>query len=316
MEKRSYSLRRPGDTYLSFREKDGALEVIQNTVQYERESKNGGVEGAATENVLLTLNRDVYDSLKNWLNVPRKENKQIDYRDKTYSEKRRILRQLSIKDEIRNFLDIITDEVHTCIMYDFRNRPYKSIKEQIGIDIDDLTFWHYIRTLLIDGFLSFEIIYDSKQKNILDLNPVDPLSMIAEMDQQTRKMYWIQYPDIPTKKRILTDDQIIYMSYSNNISESHTSYVEELKESYERLKMVESAVFFPQTLQNGTHVDLMSAKWLSECLNNISRIPKSQVSLEWSDPKNDNFVRYNNFIKRIVRIFQCQLFDKINKIKQ
>lgn len=277
------------------------------------------------------LNESSVVTLKYWLNEEdkstpphwsKKENKQIDYKDRCYLDKRKILRQLSLKDEIRNFLDIITDEVHTCIMYggenflNSKNSPYKSIKERIGIEIEDLTLWHYIRMLLIDGFIAFEIIYDEKQTRVIDLKLIDPTTIIVEIDQHSRKKYWVQYPDIPSMKRILTDDQIIYISYSNNnISDFHTSYVEELKESYERLKMVESAAFFPKA--GVPNVDIMSVKWLSECLNTVSRIPKSQVTIEsWIDNKNDNITRYNNFIKRIVNIFKTHLFDKISNLNK
>ena len=308
-KKKNFSTRKSGDTYLSFREKNGSLEVIQNTIQYERESENGGLEGATSEKILLSLNSDIYESLKNWLNAKNlsteqsKKEYKIDYKDKMYVEKRKILRQLSIKDEIRDCLDIVTDEVFDCIMYNFRHRAYKSIKDRTGIEMNDLHFWQNIRNFLVDGFLSFEIIFDDDKP--IDLHPVDPSTLVPQYDPKTNNMFWIQNPDKESIKRILTNKQIIYLCYSGNATDSHTSYVEELKESYERLKMVESSVFFPIVdLSMRNNID--GVKWLYRAFENVSRIPKFE-----SDK-----IRYSNFIKRIIRIFDTEFFDKINSLNK
>ena len=246
------------------------------------------------------------------------QDKKIDYRDKCYPDKRKILRQLSLKDEIRNFLDIVTDEVFDKIMYKGGSCAYESIKDRIGIDMSDIDFWHYIRTLLIDGFLSFEVIFDNKSKPI-DLKQLDPLSLLCQVDPQTNNKFWIQYPDNDIKKRILTDKQIIYLSYSAN-SDYITSYVEELKESYERLKMIESAVFFPPkgTQFQFPSMNVLSVEWLYKSFVNISRIPSSMLSYEdWSPRPGDERCdkRYNKFINRIYNVFVSEMFDKILELK-
>ena len=273
----------------------------------------------------IWLSPESVDKLKKWLDnsgsselyggktIVKKESK-IDYRDRTYLDKRRVLRQLSIKDEIRDFLDIITDEVFDCIMYGFRHHPYRSIKDRTGMGMDDITFWHYIRTLLIDGFLAFEVIFDKDRP--IDLQPVDPITMIIQSDPKTNNLFWIQHPEQENMKRILNQKQILYISYSKNIAESHISYVEELKESYERLKMIESSVFFP-TVDPSMRADINAVKWLYEAFQNVSRIPKLRpVQYKVGECTESDVIKYNNFIKRIVKIFQVEFFDKITELNK
>jgi hypothetical protein len=101
--------------------------------------------------------------------------KQIPHQDKSYVDKRRILREYSIKDEIRYYLDLICDE---CINNNFRFasfnlndesnlRPlFQDIIKKLGFD-NQLTIYSTFKDLMIDGFLAFEIIWDDKKDNII-----------------------------------------------------------------------------------------------------------------------------------------------------
>jgi hypothetical protein len=318
MEKKNYSLRKPGDTYISFKEVKGDLKIFRNTVMYEKELENGGVAGESSEKLLLHIDSEIYEPLKNWISSKNLKPKKIDYQDRTYLDKRKILRQLSIKDEIDDCLDIVTDEVFDCIMYNFRHSVYRSIKDRIGIDVDDLTFWHYIRTLLVDGFLSFEVIF--KDDKPIDLKPIDPCSLVpvfrSSEGERKNDFDWVQFPDQPVMKRVLTKDQIIYIGYSKNVSEYHISYVEELKESYERLKMIESSVFFP-TVDPSMRPNIEAVRWLYEAFQNVSRIPKLRpVQYKVGECAESDVIRYNKFIERIVKIFDTEFFDKINPLNK
>lgn len=312
-KKENYQLKKAGDTHLSFREKEGSLEIIQNTVQYEKWSKKGGVEGATSEKILLTLNRDVYEALKNWINVSKKD-KQIDYRDRTYLDKRKTLRQLSVKDEIKNYIDIVSDDVWDRIKI-FNVGRYDFIKSII--DLDDINFYSTIKTLLIDGFLAYEIIYNEEQNKITGLNPIDPISLIVKPDPDNdNKFSWIQYPDNDSMRRVLTNDQIIYFSYSRGAEYYHISYVEELKESYEKFKMAESAHLYV-TVATGAKgdMDLDSVKWLEKNMNRTSKIPNDKLSFEvyqYIEKSND---KYEKFLTRISDIFKIKMFDKLLDIK-
>lgn len=303
MEKKKYSFRKPGDTYFSFKETKGDLEIFKNTVMYEKEAEGGGVTGASSEMLLFKLDKEIYEALKNW--IPRKESK-IDYKDRCYIDKRRILRQLSVKDEIENYVDIVADDVYDSLRQNFIFTVNEKDREFIKniIDIEDIYFWQQIRTLLIDGFLCYEIIF-AKEKPFA-LNPIDPTTLIVSPTEDG-KVEWIQYPDNDKLKRVLFNDQIIYMSYSYGNDYFHTSYVEQLKESYERLKVAESSLFYNAS---GPKLTIKDVKWLSKCLDRASRIPEMKLNYGESDDP-----RYNHFIRRIVNIFKKDMLEKILKLK-
>jgi len=186
------------------------------------------------------------------------DKKSIAYLDRTYLDKRKILRQYSIKDEIKDFITQIADE---CIIYDDNNKFCyikdlpdsfdQTIRQKYQENFTKLltTFnfhegqiaWNYMKNLLIDGYIAYEIVYDDKQKNVIDLAPMDPITLIVATDPSTNTMIWIQHPDNPALRKILLDSQVIYISYSNNNEYGETSYVENLIRPYNQLKMIEQA---------------------------------------------------------------------------
>jgi len=247
---------------------------------------------------------------------PPPKGKKIDYKDRTYFDKRRILRQLSIKDEISNFLDIVTDDVYHNLFSIIFDDFSKILERLIGyrMDLSEIDFWHHIRTLLVDGYLSYEIIFNEENKPI-SLNLIDPLQMITKLDPDTNKLYWVQYPDDPKRKRILTNDQIIYLSYSPNITDFHISYVEQLKESYEKLKMAESALLYDRIgTRTNLKIDIKSVKWLNKCMIKVSKIPSSKLENEIDHKTDDK--NYNRFIYRICDTFKKDMFTKLAKLNK
>jgi len=170
------------------------------------------------------------------------DQKSVAYLDRTYYDKRKILRQYSIKDEVKDYITQVADE---SIMYDDNNRfcnikqlpdnfneeirqKYRDNFDRLMMDLrmfDGITAWSYFKNLLIDGYIAYEIVYDKKQKNIVDLSVIDPITLIIATDPGTSTMIWIQHPDNPQIRRVLLDSQIIYISYSNNNEYFETSYV-------------------------------------------------------------------------------------------
>jgi hypothetical protein len=211
----------------------------------------------------------------------------IDFQDRPYLEKRRILRQLACKDELRNFLDIVTDAI-----YDNLKTQFITLMKPDGYPIiENHSLYNYIKTFLIDGYLAFEIIFDKKHENILGLNPLDPVSLDACGDS------WIQYSDRPEMKRVLTKHQVIYMSYGK-FNDSKTSYIEELKESYEKFKMIESQLLFPQ---NQPVPSMESVKYLNDKLESFSKT-KSEKDLAL-------------FSRRIFGIFMNDMYYILTRIR-
>jgi len=184
------------------------------------------------------------------------ERKSVAYLDRGYEDKRKILQQYSIKDDIKRYITEVADEA---IIYDDDNLfcNVKDLPEEIDETIrkkyhenflrlyhsfgfnDGITAWNHFKTFLIDGYLGFEIVYDNKLKTIKELYQVDPMTVIPASDPETGTFIWIQYPDDPQRRRLLLDSQFIYMSYSNNAEYTETSYVENLIRPYNQLKMIE-----------------------------------------------------------------------------
>ena len=181
--------------------------------------------------------------------------KSIPYLDKAYSDKRRILREYSIKDEIRDFVSSISDE---CIIYN-DDRDFcilKSISEEYSKDIKDksqeffekiynrygfsdgTSAWTMMKDFLIDGYLAIEIVWDDKKKNIIHFNRLRPETLVPAYEPSIGNL-WIQYPEDPQLRRVFLDSQIIFISYSTQHDYSETSYVEGLIKPYNQLKIIE-----------------------------------------------------------------------------
>ena len=183
--------------------------------------------------------------------------KQIPYLDKSYSDKRRILREYSIKDEIRDAVATIADET---IVYfnsgsfcsakvtDKTNNPkykkrieeiYEEIYNKMGFN-DGISAWNMLKDFLIDGFIAMEIIWDDKKKSITGFNRLRPDTLVPMYQPGIGNM-WIQYPEDPQLKRIFLDSQIMFISYTAQNNFSETSYVEGLIKPYNQLRILEQA---------------------------------------------------------------------------
>src|SRR5574343_1145144 len=181
--------------------------------------------------------------------------KAVPYLDRAYSDKRRILREYSIKDEIRDFVATIADE--SIIYNDDRDfcspRPlsndysqeirdkyqeyFEKIYNKFGF-ADSITAWTMMKDFLIDGFIAVEIIYDDKKKNIIAFNRLRPETIVPAYEPSIGNL-WIQFPEDPQLRRIFLDSQIIFVSYSTQNDYNETSYVEGLIKPYNQLKIIE-----------------------------------------------------------------------------
>lgn len=179
--------------------------------------------------------------------------------NKQYKEKVKDLRDFALQDEIEDILDILTDE---CLIPDTKNFFCKAdflgegLKEEITESLeanfkkiysyfsfnDGLTAWNYFRKWLIDGFLAFEIIYDSpnNEKNIIGFKELDPNSLVPGINKEDNKRIWVQHKGGGQKERQLYDSQIIFISYSSINSPSRISYVERLIRSFNLLRIMET----------------------------------------------------------------------------
>lgn len=184
----------------------------------------------------------------------------IAYFDKDYVNKKLYLRQFALNPEIEFILDTVCDET---IVYDDKNffsyftntdilgigeekeehlhEKFKKIYNLFGFN-EGIAAWHYFRQFLVDGILSFEIIFDSKGKNIIGFKELDPASLLPSVEKQLDGSFvecWIQYPDNPQMTRKLYDSQIIYISYAKGNTITRLSYVERLIRSFNLLRIME-----------------------------------------------------------------------------
>ena len=180
--------------------------------------------------------------------------KSIPYLDRAYADKRRILREYSIKDEIRDFISTVCDE---CVIYsdkdfcspkqlpseftqdikDKYQEYFEKIYNRYGF-ADSVSAWMLMKDFLIDGYVAMEIIWDDKKKNIISFNRLRPETLVPAFEPSIGHL-WIQYPEDPQLRRIFLDSQIIFISYSSQNDYSETSYVEGLIKPYNQLKIIE-----------------------------------------------------------------------------
>ena len=181
--------------------------------------------------------------------------KSIPYLDRSYPDKRRILREYSIKDEIRDFISAIADE---SIVYndtkdfcspsplsndyskeitDKYQEYFEKVYNKFGFS-DSVTAYQMMKDFLIDGYLAIELVWDDKKKNIIAFNRLKPESVVPAYEPNIGHL-WIQFPEDPQLRRIFLDSQIVFISYSSQNDYSETSYVEGLIKPYNQLKILE-----------------------------------------------------------------------------
>jgi hypothetical protein len=181
--------------------------------------------------------------------------KSVPYLDKSYADKRRILREYSIKDELRDFVSSVSDE--SIIYNDERDfcspRPlpnsyskdildkyqenFETIYNRFGFN-DTITAWNMMKDFLIDGYVAMEIVWDDKKKNIVYFNRLRPETLVPAYEPAIGTL-WIQYPEDPQLRRIFLDSQIVFISYSTQNDYTETSYLEGLIKPYNQLKIME-----------------------------------------------------------------------------
>jgi len=129
--------------------------------------------------------------------------KEVPYFDKSYIEKRKILRR-------QHFVDKDIVELTNKILF----KIIKKIKPNKFVDYKEL-----IKILLIDGYAAYEKIYD-KNDNLISLSPIDPISLTYTKND--KKFIWNQNKGT-SYARVLTDSQVLYITSG---LDSYTSLVE------------------------------------------------------------------------------------------
>lgn len=196
------------------------------------------------------------------------QRKSVPYLDRAYADKRRILREYSIKDTIRDYITKVCDEF---IIYDDEDKfcapkpltdnysqevkdkymeAFENIYHSFGFS-DGKLAWDYAKAFLIDGYLTFEIIYDDRSQNIIGFERIDSSTIVPGYEPNVGHI-WIQYPEDPQLRRIILDSKIIHLSYKSGDDYGELSYVENLIRPYNQLKLIEQTrIMF--NMANATH---------------------------------------------------------------
>ena len=217
-----------------------------------------GVSEAAMRQSLALTDSDE-DFIFNLAAQDTSNRKYIAYFDKDYPFKRDFLRSFALNAEIEWILDILADEA---IVYDDRNFCCNlslvnlDLKDEVADSLREnfrkiyvshgfnngISAWQYFRQFLIDGFLSFEIVYSDDGRQIVGFKELDPTSLTPSIERGEggrATQIWYQYFNDNVRERKLYDSQVIYISFAKGNTTSRTSYVERLIRSHNLLKIME-----------------------------------------------------------------------------
>lgn len=200
------------------------------------------------------------------------QNDYIAYYDQSYKARRDFLRKFALQGEIDYVLETIADEtIVNDDMHYFAYPNTRQLKSILRADkgkeiVDGINnayrrvyhlfhfnegndAWHYVKKFLVDGFLAFEIIYDSGKdgrfaKNIVGFQELDPVTLqpdIKKDEYGNEYKVWVQNKGDQNNERVLLDTNVIYISWARNNFVSHLSYCERLIHSFNMLRTLENS---------------------------------------------------------------------------
>ena len=237
-------------------------------MDYDNMVAKNRVSVGINEDPNVIKNTSMYDFFSQRAVASILQRKSVPYLDRAYADKRRILREYSIKDTIRDYITKVCDEF---IIYDDEDKfcspkvvgdnysqdikdkymeAFENIYNSFGFS-DGKLAWDYAKAFLIDGYLTFEIIYDDKSQNIIGFERMDSGTIVPGYEPNVGHI-WIQYPEDPQLRRIILDSKIIHISYKSGDDYGELSYVENLIRPYNQLKLIEQTrIMF--NMANATH---------------------------------------------------------------
>lgn len=220
----------------------------------------------ADKSLLPKEKQEVTSSLYNQLLSAWKvnDNKDKSFFEKDFATKRDALRALAMQPELEEILDKMSNE---SIVYDsnyvYFLEPYiddndlidftKDIQTKINDSITKsfkrfyrmlgwrTQAWDQYKRWLVEGILSWEIVYDSLEKptRIIGLVELDPATLTKKFEHD--KWYWVQFDGVQGKERKLLDSQVIYIQFQETKAISRLSYLERLIRAYNIYRIIEQA---------------------------------------------------------------------------
>ena len=208
------------------------------------------------------LQQTIYGSSMNNWRIKQEEEKS--FSQKTLEQKRQILRNLAMQPELENILDIMANEaivyddeesyictpyLDTGLIQDLNEKSAEEIRNCIDTSFYKMYMlldwkrnaWDDFKRFLIEGVVSYEIIYDSldNPKSIIGIVDLDPATLTKTIKDGIT--YWVQFKDIVGQERILLDSQVIYIKYEDSGVSTRQSYLERLIRPFNLYRIVEQA---------------------------------------------------------------------------
>ena len=208
------------------------------------------------------LQQNLYGSwLNNWKVKPDEEKT---FSEKSFDQKRQILRQMAIQPELEDILDVMAnesivyddEEAYICTPY-LDNGLIQDLNEKNAEEIDkciNASFyklyllldwknraWDIYKRYLIEGVLAYEIVYDNLEypKSIINIIDLDPATLTKDVKDGIT--YWIQFKGVTGRERVLLDAQVIYIKYEDSGVSTRQSYLERLIRPFNIYRIVEQA---------------------------------------------------------------------------
>lgn len=207
-------------------------------------------------------NQDLFSQLSSGWKV--KSNADKNFFEKDFAIKRTALRQLAVQPELEDILDTMTNEsivydsnyvyfaepyIDVNDMSDFTTETQDKIKECMSRNYKKLyrmlkwrtNAWDDFKRYLIEGILSWEIVFDSLEKptKIIGMVPIDAATLTKKYENG--KWYWVQYKGIQGKERKLLDSQVVYITYQDTNVINRLSYLERLVRPFNIYRIIEQA---------------------------------------------------------------------------
>lgn len=207
-------------------------------------------------------NQDLFSQLSSGWKV--KSNADKNFFEKDFAIKRTALRQLAVQPELEDILDTMTNEsvvydsnyvyfaepyIDVNDMSDFTTETQDKIKDCMSRNYKKLyrmlkwrtNAWDDFKRYLIEGILSWEIVFDSLEKptKIIGMVPIDAATLTRKYENG--KWYWVQYKGIQGKERKLLDSQVVYITYQDTNVINRLSYLERLVRPFNIYRIIEQA---------------------------------------------------------------------------
>lgn len=208
------------------------------------------------------VNQDLFTQLSSNWKV--KSNADKSFFEKDYAQKREALRKLAIQPELEDILDTMSNEA---IVYDsdltyfaepfIEQQEINMLKKEVQDKLTNtmttyfrkfykMLNWKYrawddFKRFLIEGIMSWEIVYDNLEKptQIIGLVPIDPATLTRKFNNN--KWYWVQFKGMQGKERQLLDSQVIYIEFQDTKSINRVSYLERLIRPFNIYRIIEQA---------------------------------------------------------------------------